>query len=148
MRGMQAARDPVAYEGGVTGTPRSGLMQIGQVAERTGLSLRTIRFYEEEGLVVPTARTDGGFRLYSADDLARLEVIKRMKPLGFALEEMRELLALLAELDAGTGDRIRLFDRLRMFHEAATARVTALREQLTVAEGFADSLAGHLDARR
>ena len=79
---------------------------------------------------------------------ARLEVIKRMKPLGFALEEMRELPTLLADLDAGTEDRAQLLDRLRMFHEAATARVTALREQLTVAEGFADSLAGHLDARR
>jgi MerR family transcriptional regulator, copper efflux regulator len=127
---------------------RAGLLQIGQVAERTGLSLRTIRWYEEEGLVVPTARTDGGFRLYSDDDVARLEVIKRMKPLGFALEEMRELLTLLAELDAGTGDRARLLDRLRMFHEAATARVTALREQLAVAEGFAESLAGSLESRR
>jgi DNA-binding transcriptional MerR regulator len=126
---------------------RAGLLQIGQVAERTGLSLRTIRWYEEEGLVVPTARTDGGFRLYRDDDVARLEVIKRMKPLGFALEEMRELLVLLAELDAGTGDRAQSLDRLRMFHEAATARVSALREQLAVAEGFAASLAGSLAAR-
>jgi MerR family copper efflux transcriptional regulator len=147
MHGGAASGARVGYEGEVTETPRSELMQIGQVAERTGLSLRTIRWYEEEGLVVPTARTDGGFRLYSADDVARLEVIKRMKPIGFALEEMRELLTLLAELDAGTGDREQLLDRLRMFHEAATNRVTALREQLAVAEGFADSLAGHLDAR-
>lgn len=148
MRSTTAAGRRVGYEGEVTGAPRSELMQIGQVAERTGLSLRTIRWYEEEGLVVPTARTEGGFRLYSAEDVARLEVIKRMKPLGFALEEMRELLTLLADLDAGTGDRAQLLDRLRMFHEAATARVTALKEQLAVAEGFADSLAGHLDARR
>ena len=148
MGGATAAGHRVGYEGGVTGNPRDGLVQIGQVAERTGLSLRTIRWYEEEGLVVPTARTEGGFRLYSADDVARLEVIKRMKPLGFALEEMRELLTLLADLDAGAGDRAQLLDRLRMFHQAATARVTALREQLAVAEGFADSLAGQLDARR
>jgi MerR family copper efflux transcriptional regulator len=127
---------------------RAELAQIGQVAVRTGLSLRTIRFYEEAGLVVPSARTEGGFRLYSTDDVDRLEVIKRMKPLGFALEEMRELLALLADLDAGRGDRERLLDRLRMFHEAATARVTALREQLAVAEGFADGLAAQLVARR
>ena len=147
MRGAAAAGGRVGYEGEVTGTPRSELMQIGQVAERTGLSLRTIRWYEEEGLVVPTARTEGGFRLYSADDVARLEVIKRMKPLGFAVEEMRELLTLLADLDAHTGDRAQLLDRLRMFHEAATARVSALKEQLAVAEGFAGTLAGHLDAR-
>lgn len=146
MRGASAARHPVAYEEGVTGTPRGELMQIGQVAERTGLSLRTIRWYEEEGLVVPTARSEGGFRLYSADDVARLEVIKRMKPLGFSLEEMQELLTLLADLDSGTGDRPHLMDRLRMFHEAATARVTALKEQLAVAEGFADTLADRLNA--
>ena len=125
---------------------RTGLLQIGQVAERTGLSLRTIRFYEENGLVLPTSRTEGGFRLYSDDDVARLEVIKRMKPLGFNLEEMRELLTLLADLALAPGDAV-LVDRLRMFHEAATTRVAALKEQLAVAEGFAATLVGHLDAQ-
>jgi MerR family transcriptional regulator, copper efflux regulator len=122
---------------------RAGLLQIGQVADRTGLSLRTIRFYEENGLVRPTSRTDGGFRLYSEDDVARLEVIKRMKPLGFSLEEMQELLTLLADLTRAPGDPA-FVDRLRMFHEAATARVRALRDQLAVAEGFAGTLAERL----
>ena len=148
MRSPAAPGGRVAYEGVMTGTPREQLVQIGQVAEQTGLSLRTIRFYEENGLVIPTARSEGGFRLYSDTDVARLEVVKRMKPLGFTLEEMQELLTLLAELDTGSGDRDRLRDRLAMFHAAATARVTALREQLTVAEGFAETLAGHLDTRR
>ncbi len=98
---------------------------------------------------VPTARSEGGYRLYSDDDVARLEVIKRMKPLAFSLEEMQQLLALLADLAATTGEHQReaLTDRLRMFQEAATARVTALRDQLAVAEGFAATLADHLDAR-
>ena len=123
------------------------LVQIGQVAERTGLSLRTIRFYEESGLVVPSARSEGGFRLYSDDDVARLEVIKRMKPLGFALEEMRELLTLVDDLAVATGpERDRLVDRLRMFHEAARVRVDALRAELAVAEDFAAHLAGQLSA--
>jgi DNA-binding transcriptional MerR regulator len=122
---------------------QAGLLQIGQVADRTGLSLRTIRFYEENGLVRPTSRTDGGFRLYSEDDVARLEVIKRMKPLGLSIEEMQELLTLLADLTR-TPDDPALVDRLRMFHEAATARVRALRDRLTVAEGFARTLAERL----
>jgi DNA-binding transcriptional MerR regulator len=131
--------------GPAAGAPvRPGLIQIGQVADRTGLSLRTIRFYEENGLVVPIARSEGGFRLYSDDDVARLEVIKRMKPLGFTLEEMQQLLTLLADLARPGEDRPALLDRMRMFQEAATARVTALREQLAVAEGFAKTLAGHL----
>ena len=124
-------------------TDRQGLLQIGLVADRTGLSLRTIRFYEENGLVPPTSRTEGGFRLYSDDDVARLEVIKRMKPLGFSLDEMRELLTLLADLSDQPEDEA-LVDRLRMFHEGATARVLALREQLAVAEGFAANLAARL----
>ncbi|MGY1707702.1 MerR family transcriptional regulator [Geodermatophilus sp. SYSU D00697] len=125
------------------------LLQIGQVAERTGLSLRTIRFYEESGLVVPTARSEGGFRLYSSEDVARLEVVKRMKPLGFSLEEMRELLTLLADLAAATGtDRDRLLDRLRVFHEAARVRVDALRAELAVAEDFAGTLADRLATER
>ena len=144
MREPTRGSTPVSDGGAVTGSARGGLLQIGQVAERTGLSLRTIRFYEENGLVVPTARSDGGFRLYSDADVARLELIKRVKPLGFTLEEMQQLLTLLADLDTGTSDREALTDRLRMFHEAATAHVTALREQLTVAEGFAATLAGRL----
>ena len=132
----------------VSGAARGGLMQIGQVAERTGLSLRTIRWYEEEGLVGPTTRTGGGFRLYSGHDVARLEVIKQMKPLGFSLDEMRQLLTLLDDLNTGGDheDRTALLERLRMFHEAATARVRALEEQLHVAEAFAATLAGRLDS--
>jgi MerR family copper efflux transcriptional regulator len=127
-----------------SGTTRSGLLQIGQVAERTGLSMRTIRWYEQEGLVGPTTRTGGGFRLYSEHDIARLEVVKQMKPLGFSLEEMRQLLNLLDDLDAGGGERTALLERLRMFHEAATARVGALEAQLRVAEAFAATLARRL----
>jgi MerR family copper efflux transcriptional regulator len=143
-----AGSSGMLYEESVTATPRGDLMQIGQVADRTGLSLRTIRFYEENGLVVPTARSDGGFRLYSEADVARLDVVKRMKPLGFTLEEMQELLALLHDLEHTTADRSELLDRVRMFHEAATARVTALRDQLAVAEGFAGDLAEHLRTQR
>jgi DNA-binding transcriptional MerR regulator len=118
-------------------------MQIGEAAERVGLSIRTIRHYEEAGLIVPSARSEGGFRLYTQPDLDRLAVVKRMKPLGFTLDEMRDLLAVLDALDTATGaDRAVLLDRLAMFHSAATARVTALRDQLALAEGFAGTLRG------
>lgn len=70
-------------------------MHIGELAERTGLSLRTIRHYDEVGLLPASARTDGGFRVYTEDDVERLMVIKQMKPLGFTLEEMSEILGIL-----------------------------------------------------
>lgn len=66
--------------------------QIGEVADRVGLSLRTIRYYEEVGLVVPSGRTHGGFRLYTTADIDRLSLVKALKPVGMSLETMGELL--------------------------------------------------------
>ena len=118
-------------------------MQIGEVAEQTSLSLRTIRYYEEMGLVTPSGRTTGGFRLYSETDVARLRLIRRMKPLEFSLEEMKDVLGVLDGLDAAdptSPDHDDLVDRLVGYRQAADARVSALREQLEVAEGFAADL--------
>ncbi len=127
-----------------------GLMQIGAVAELTGLSLRTIRYYEEVGLVVPSARSQGGFRLYSASDVERLQVIMHMKPLDFTLDDMRDLLRLLEELDGNNDERqiAGFLERLAMFRAAADARVAHLREQLEVAESFAGQLRRELTRGR
>ncbi|MYT75267.1 MULTISPECIES: MerR family transcriptional regulator [unclassified Streptomyces] len=123
-------------------------MQIGEVAARTELSLRTIRHYEETGLVIPSARSQGGFRLYTEADVARLMVIRRMKPLGFTLDEMRDLLAATDLLDGGDrlpdAEREQLLDRVRHFEEAAQRRVADLRTQLARAEEFAATLRGRL----
>ena len=112
----------------------AGRMQIGEVAEQIGLSLRTIRYYEEVGLAVPSARSEGGFRLYAAEDVERLRVIMQMKPLGFTLEEMRELLALLDAGDAADPAR------LAAFRQQAAERVATLRRRLRTAEEFAARL--------
>ena len=79
------------------------LLQIGEVAERVSLSLRTVRYYEEQGLLEPESRTSGGFRLYSEDQVDRLALIEEMKPLGFTVQEMRELLDARDQLRAGDG---------------------------------------------
>lgn len=128
-------------------------MQIGEVADRTGLSLRTIRYYEEVGLLAPTARTSGGFRLYAEVDVERLELIKRMKPLDFSLEETRDLLEVLDDLaGSSTARDPALLARLEEYHDAARGRVAAVRERLAIADGFAahlqDQLARHRDAGR
>lgn len=67
-------------------------LQIGEVADRTGVTQRTLRFYEERGLLKPPSRMDGGFRLYSETDVARVEQIKRMQSLlGLTLAEIKEM---------------------------------------------------------
>jgi DNA-binding transcriptional MerR regulator len=123
-------------------------MQIGEVATRTELSLRTIRHYEDTGLVIPSARSQGGFRLYTESDVARLMVIRRMKPLGFTLDEMRALLEATDRLDTGEElppeEREELLDRIRGFEQAAQQRVEDLRTQLARAEEFAATLAERL----
>ncbi len=78
---------------------QQGTMHIGELAERTGLSLRTIRHYGDVGLLPASGRTEGGFRLYSEADEQRLMRIKYLKPLGFSLEELSEVVELL-ELEA------------------------------------------------
>ncbi|WP_435108440.1 MerR family transcriptional regulator [Nocardiopsis synnemataformans] len=123
--------------------PEAGHMQIGEVAERTDLSLRTIRYYGEVGLVEPSARSRGGFRLYTEEDVDRLQLIKRMKPLDFSLEETRELLASLDRLNAaetGRDEREALSERLDAFEAAIVARCQTLRDQLAMAEEFAGRL--------
>jgi DNA-binding transcriptional MerR regulator len=90
------------------------LAQIGEVADRLGLSLRTLRHWEEVGLVVPTARTEGGFRLYSNDDVERLEIVMRMKPLGLNLSEVRTLLEL---VEASGGDNLLAAEDLAARHD-------------------------------
>ncbi|CDZ87321.1 Transcriptional regulator, MerR family [Rhodococcus ruber] len=124
----------------------SGHMQIGQVAARTELSIKTIRHYDEVGLVTPSARSTGGFRLYTDDDVRRLLVIRRMKPLGFTLEEMRELLAALDRIaDAGPSGQAAADARgvLAEFHRRAEDSCARLRTQLAYAEELTTILGEH-----
>jgi DNA-binding transcriptional MerR regulator len=73
--------------------PTERFLQIGEAAERASLTQRTLRYYEEKGLLHPPTRMDGGFRLYSAEDMERVERIRQLKELlGFSLAEIKEML--------------------------------------------------------
>jgi DNA-binding transcriptional MerR regulator len=70
-----------------------GFLQIGEAADQTGLTQRTLRYYEEKGLLRPPSRMDGGFRLYSQDDIERIANIRQLKELlGFSLADIKEML--------------------------------------------------------
>ncbi|GAB4432568.1 MAG: MerR family transcriptional regulator [bacterium] len=64
---------------------------IGEIAQLAGLTQRTIRYYEEIGLLNSVKRLEGGKRIYTDEDLRRLKFIKRLKILGLSLTEMKEL---------------------------------------------------------
>ena len=120
-------------------------MQIGDIAERTGLSLRTLRHYDEIGLLTPSARTEGGFRLYTAEDLEKLLVIRRMKPLGFSLDAMHEVTGLIEALRTqGDEPDPGLVDRLRLVADDARERRRRLEEQVAMADEFLEQLGRQL----
>ncbi len=81
----------------------SGLT-IGQAAEYSGLPAKTIRFYEEIGLVEPAHRTDNGYRVYSDADLHVLRFVERARRHGFTVDDCRQLLALYRDRDRSSGE--------------------------------------------
>jgi len=149
--------------------PRATL-QIGEVAARTDLSIRTIRHWEDMGLIQPSARSRGGFRLYTDEDVARIKLLRFMKPLAFTLEQMRELLQLresIAPHSIDNDDRMRaliwprssqapdrateqqLLKDLDHYAGLAEQRLDKLRGQITQVEEFVRRLreeSGRADA--
>jgi DNA-binding transcriptional MerR regulator len=125
----------------MTAKTGSTTMHIGELAERTGLSLRTIRHYDDVGLLPATGRTDGGFRVYSENDFERLMVIKQMKPLGFSLEEMAEILDLLSP-HGTTATTDAPQDKLTEFLEKAIHQRAKMARNLAQADEFIQRLSG------
>lgn len=127
----------------------SGTYQIGDVADKVTLSLRTTRFYAEAGILAAVGEDGAGTPLYDDEAVDRLLLIKKMKPLGFALEEMRSLIDL---RDEATSDgiasdrRAELLDRLQTWITLAEEKLRSLEEQVRIAESFLVGL--HDDAHR
>jgi DNA-binding transcriptional MerR regulator len=73
--------------------PGTGLFTIGELARATGLTVRTIRYWSDEGVLTPVTRSAGGYRLYDAECAARLELIRTLRELGLGLDDVRRVLA-------------------------------------------------------
>lgn len=80
------------------------MLTIGKIASQTAVSADTLRYYEREGLIVPTGKSAGGYRLYGQDSIQRLRFIKQAQACGFTLSEVRELLVLRSRETACCGD--------------------------------------------
>jgi len=117
--------------------------QIGVVAERTALSISTLRHWDESGLVTPSGRSEGGFRLYSEADIQRILVIRRMKPIGFTLEQMQQLLDAIDVLKAtrsGSEDRAAARAALQSFAQQTQQSLDKIRRHLDYGREFAGVL--------
>lgn len=114
--------------------------QIGEVAERTGVTQRTLRFYEEKGLLRPPERMEGGFRLYSDADVERIASIRNMQSLlGLTLAEIKEMVEadeLLAQIRATFRPDRELPERKKRVETI----IEALRRQLTIVEHKLEAL--------
>jgi MerR HTH family regulatory protein len=94
------------YGGGSTLRPNMEIaedrrLKIGELARLSDLSIKTIRYYERRGLLAQPPRTEGGYRLYGPEEVARLRFVRRAKLLGLTLEEIRELVELAARCNNG-----------------------------------------------
>ncbi|MCC5643278.1 heavy metal-responsive transcriptional regulator [Nostoc sp. CHAB 5824] len=104
---------------------------IGNVAKSSGVPIKTIRYYEELGLLKSSARTEGGFRLFNSDVLERLHFIKRAQSLGLSLSEIKEFLNV---HDAGELPcehiKIKLEDKMKAIDEQIE-QLLILRQELS-----------------
>ena len=114
------------YGGGVS------TYTIGEAARRSGFSASALRYYEDIGLVDPTARTEGGYRLYDDAALARLAFIARAKQLGCSLEEITDL------VDIWDGQRCGPVQR--RFHDLITAKIRDAETQVAELTAFTAQL--------
>jgi DNA-binding transcriptional MerR regulator len=131
--------------------PEEGLRSISEVRELTGLSARTLRYYEELGLLPGVRRRAGGRRVYGADEIERLRFIQRLKAMGLTLAQVKELNAVyaiagsthdmlgrlddllgrrLADLELRIGELSSLRDEIRSYQRHVRQRIVGPSEEV------------------
>jgi DNA-binding transcriptional MerR regulator len=116
------------------------MLKVGELAERAGLTVRTLHHYDSMGLLRPSARSDAGYRLYNRDDVARLQQIQALRKFGLGLADIG------AYLDSPDASPLAVIDRQlasldRQIDEAARMRDQLLRVRTQLAQGEAPELA-------
>ncbi len=121
---------------------RGDLSRIGEVADRLGVSPRTIKYYEEIGLLIPGERSPGGFRLYAEPAVERLRRILRLKDMGFSLAAIREFISVRDEAREATRETVlqETTKHLEAREHELTSRIEKLRHDLESAEDLRQEL--------
>jgi DNA-binding transcriptional MerR regulator len=130
----------------------SGLRRIGEVADEIGMTTRTIRYYEEVGLLEPAAHVSGANRRYDQEDVERLRLIKRLREVvGLSLAEVKTFLEMESERRAlsreyqATSDRARHLELLDRFEPILTRRVELLERKLRTVQELLDEERSRLE---
>jgi MerR family transcriptional regulator, thiopeptide resistance regulator len=110
--------------------------KVGDLSKRTGLSIRTLHYYDEIGLLSPSHRTESGYRVYGKQDIIRLQQIITLKQIGFSLEDVRSCL--------DNGDRA--FAEMVQLHIAKVRKQVELSQQLLQRLESVEQTAAKLDA--
>jgi Cu(I)-responsive transcriptional regulator len=106
-------------------------MNIGQAAEQSGVSAKMIRHYESIGLVEKARRTDGGYRIYTDNDVHTLRFIRRARDLGFSMKEIAQLVGLWRNRRRASGDVRRVAQQHITDLDQKIAELQAMRRTLT-----------------
>lgn len=105
-------------------------MNISDVAKKTGLTSKAIRFYEEKGLVTPPLRTENGYRSYDAKHLEELTLLRQARQVGFTLDECREMVSLFNDPERHSADvKARTLSKVREI-ENHISQLQLMRQKL------------------
>ena len=123
-------------------------LQIGEVARRAGVSVRTVRFYEEKGLLTATGTTSGGMRLYAERDVNRLLFVRRLKILGLSIEEIRACLGALPPESTRREKIERTVELLTMQRDKIDEQIASLKSIKEEIDASLETVAGCLTCAR
>jgi DNA-binding transcriptional MerR regulator len=109
---------------------KDGLLTTGDMARLSNNTLRTVRFYEESGLLTPVQRTDGGHRLFPRRELGKLQLISDLRAAGFSLEEIKEVLEVKQSSSSGAAASRGVVERLDRHIGSMSERIALLERLL------------------
>ena len=138
----EKSKDPCARR-------RDGLLTTGDMARMSNNTLRTVRFYEEAGILIPQHRTEGGHRLFAQWELKKLALVSDLRAAGFSLESIKDLLDLKERSPTGSEAARSLLERLGEQLEIINERLTVLgrvKESLTSATTYLQRCEGCTDS--
>lgn len=121
------------------------MYKVGDLAKLAGVTVRTIRYYDEKGLFKTHERTHGGQRIYSESDLVYLKRITELKRLGFALEEIKDIILKGSTDKSGEVRRRILLDSYRRKKDEVEKRIESLKSLSSEIEWHISQLEGALD---